>query len=264
VIWTTLALAATLQAAPGALTLENVRLTHGVLGPVRTSDKVLPGDRLCVCFDIQGIKVDDSGKVQYSTALEVVNAAGKSVFKQDPRNLETAASLGGNRVPCFSFVNIGAAQPPGQYTLKVTVADRAGGGQAMLTRTFEVLPKDFGIVQLTTTADADGLLPVPAPGAGQGLWLHLGTAGFTRDKATKQPKVTISLRVLGADGEPTLANPIAGSLDKDVPADAYVLPVRLTLLLNRPGKFTVEVKASDLVAGKENTLTFPLMVVEIK
>jgi hypothetical protein len=264
VFWTTLAVAATLGAAPGALTLENARLTHGVLGPLRSSDKVLPGDSLFVCFDIQGIKVDDSGKVQYSTAIEVTDAGGKSILKQDPRNLETAASLGGNRVPGFATVNVGLAQPPGKYTLKVTVADRAGGAKATLTREFEVLPKDFGIVQLTTSADAEGLLPVPAPGAGQGLWLHFGIAGFARDKSTKQPKVNIGMRVLGPDGEPVLANPIAGSTDKEVPAKTIVLPIRLALLLNRPGKFTVEVKATDLVAGNASTLTFPLTVVENK
>ncbi len=263
-IWTTLAVAATLGTAPDALTLGNVRLTHGVLGPAREGARVLPGDSVYVCFDIQGIQVDDSGKVQYSTGIEVTDARGRSILKQDPRNLEATASLGGDRVPGFATVNVGSAQPAGKYTLKVTVADRAGGGKATLTREFEVLPKNFGIVQLATTADAEGLLPVPAPGAGQGLWLHFGAVGFTRDKSTKQPKLDISLRVLGPDGSPTLANPVTGSISKDVPADAFVLPVRLTLLLNRPGKFTVEIKASDVVAGNEATLTFPLTVVDVK
>jgi hypothetical protein len=264
-MWTTLAVAATLGAAPGELTLDNVRLTHGVLGPVRSAAQVLPGDSLYVCFDIQGIRVDDSGKVQYSTGIEVSDdARGKTILKQDPRNLEATASLGGDRVPGFATINIGSAQPPGQYTLKVTVADRAGGGKGMLTKQFEVLPRDFGIVQVTTSADSDGFLPVPAPGAGQGLWLHFGAANFTRDKSTKQPKINVSVRVLTPDGTPTLANSLANSIDKDVPANTFVLPVRLSLLLNRPGKFTVEVKATDLVAGKEATLRFPLTVVEIK
>jgi hypothetical protein len=260
VIWTTLAVAATLGAAPGDLTLGNVRLTHGVLGPARSGARVLPGDSLYVCFDIQGITVDESGKVQYSTGIEVTDPRGKTIFKQDPRNLEAVASLGGDRVPAFATVNVGRDQPPGKYTLKVTVADRAGGGKAALTKEVEVLPKDFGLVQLTTTSDAEGLLPVPAPGAGQGLWLHFGVAGFTRDKATGQPKVNVSLRVLDAGGTPTVARPAAGTINKDVPAEAFILPVQLTLLLNRPGQFTVEVTATDLVAGKQDTLTFPLVV----
>ncbi len=263
-IWTTLAVAATLGAAPGDLTLANARLTHGVLGPVRSASEVLPGDSLYVCFDIQGIRVDDSGKVQYSTGLAVTDARDKVVFKQDPRNYETTASLGGDRVTGFATVTIGSAQPAGKYNLTVTVADRAGGGKGTLTKEFTVRPRDFGIVQLATTADADGLLPVPAPGAGQGLWLHFGVAGCTRDKSTKQPKVDISLRVLDADGTPTLTNPVAGSINKDVPADAFVLPVRLSLLLNRTGKFTVEVTATELVAGKVDKVRFPLTVVEIK
>ncbi len=259
-IWTTLAVAATLGTAPSDLTLGNVRLTHGVLGPVRSSNRLLPGDSLYVCFDIQGITIDDAGKVQYSTGIEVTDSRGKTIFKQDPRNLETIASLGGDLIPAFATVNVGRDQPPGKYTLKVSVADRAGGGKAGLTREFEVAPRDFGLVQLTTTSDAEGLLPVPAPGAGQGLWLHFGAVGFTRDKSTQQPKVNISLRVLDATGTSTLKQPSVGSINKDVPADAFLLPVRMTLLLNRPGQFTVEVTATDLVSGKQDTLTFPLAV----
>jgi hypothetical protein len=263
-MWPTLVLAAAVGATPGELTLGNARLTHGVLGPVRSAARVLPGDSLYVCFDIQGIKVDDAGKVQYSTGIEVLDAAGKSILKQDPRDLEAVASLGGDRVPAFATVNVGLAQPPGKYTLKVTVTDRAGGGKATLPREFEVLPKDFGLVQLATTSDAEGLLPVPAPGTGQGLWLHFGAVGFTRDKSSKQPKVKISLRVLDADDNPTLAQPAAATISTDVPADAAVLPLRMTLLLNRPGKFKVAVTAQDLISGKQDTLTFPLTVVETK
>jgi hypothetical protein len=264
VIWTALAVAVA-GLAPGQagqLTVDNVRYTRGVLGPVRSSAKVLPGDSLYLCFDIDGISVDDAGKVHYSMALEVTTAEGKVVFKQDPRNLEAAASLGGSRITAFANVNIGFEQPAGEYTLKVTVADVTGGGKANLSKTFEVQPKDFGLVQLTTTADAEGLLPVPAPGAGQGLWLHFGAVGFARDPGTKQPNVMVSMRVLDESGKPTQARPVTGGIDKNVAADAIILPVGLSLLLNRPGKFTVELTATDKVSNKQDTLTFPLTVVE--
>jgi hypothetical protein len=248
----------------GSLAVDNVRFTRGILGPVRPTPRVLPGDSLYLCFDIDGISVDEAGKVRYSTALEVANPEGKVVFKQDPRNLEALASLGGSRITAFANVNIGFEQPAGQYTLKVTVTDLTGGGKATLSRTFDVLAKDFGVVQLATTADAEGLLPVPTPGAGQGLWLQFGVVGFGRDAGSKQPNVTVSMRVLDEAGKPMIAKPVTGGINKDVPADALILPVQLSLLLNRAGKFTIELTAMDQVAGKQDTLSFPLTVLELK
>ena len=70
----TLALLAVLTLAadpPADLKLSNIRATHGLLGPKRTEKKVLPGESVFVCFDIDGITVNGDGKVQYSVATEV-------------------------------------------------------------------------------------------------------------------------------------------------------------------------------------------------
>jgi hypothetical protein len=262
-MFSTLVMAVALGTAPaaeGELTLSNVRLTRGVLGPTRDGSKILPGDTLFVCFDVEGVTVADDGKVQYSTAIEVANSHGRTIFKQDPRNQEVVCALGGNRVPAFASVDAGLQSPPGEYTLKVTVTDRASGKKASLTHTAELLPRGFGLVRLTTTSDAEGLLPMPSPGVGQGMWLHFGIVGFERDSSSKQPNVEVSLRVLGEDGQPTLAKPVTGTVNAKVPETAAMLPMQLTLLLNRPGKFTVELKATDQVSGKSDTLTFPLTV----
>jgi hypothetical protein len=248
----------------GGLTFSNARFTEGVLGPVRTGQKVLPGDILVVCFDVSGVRIDDNGKVRYSTGLEVTDSAGKAVFKQDPRDSQVNAGLGGDNIPAFASVQIGMEQPAGEYTLKVTVADLAGGGKATLSRTFEVLPKAFGLVQLIATADAEGLLPVPTPGAGQGIWLHGGIVGFARDNGSKQPNIALSVRVLDDAGKPTFGRPASASITKGVPGDAMILPVQMPLLLNRAGKFTVEVTATDQVSGQKETRTYPLNVAEVK
>jgi hypothetical protein len=250
----------TAPAAEG-LTLSNVRLTRGLLGPVRDGSRVLPGDNLFVCFDVEGVTLAEDGKVLYSTAVEVTDPRGKTIFKQDPRDLQTIGSLGGNRIPAFVRLHIGPDHSPGQYTVSTTVTDRASGSKAVLKRNFEVLPREFGIVQLSTTGDHEGLIPLPAPAVGQGLWLHFGVVEFRRDEASHQPNVAIALRVLDQDGKPTLVQPSSGAISKDVPEKDLVIPVQQMLLLNRPGKFTVELTATDRVSGKKDTLTFPLTVV---
>src|SRR2546427_725234 len=77
-MWTTLAFAAALTLAPaqaGQLELTNARTTYGLLGAPRTDGKYLPGDSFTLSFDIEGMTVDDSGKVLYSIALEVADSS---------------------------------------------------------------------------------------------------------------------------------------------------------------------------------------------
>ena len=79
-MWTTVVAAVAALSAPaaepGTLTLSNVRATYGILGPVRADSRVLPGDSYVVSFDIEGVRVGPDGKVSYTIATEVRNAAG--------------------------------------------------------------------------------------------------------------------------------------------------------------------------------------------
>jgi hypothetical protein len=70
------------------------------------------------------------------------------------------------------------------------------------------------------------------------------------------------MNILDENGKPTTARPVTVKVDKDVPESAVALPVRLLLSLNRPGKFTVELTATDRVSNKTATLSFPLAVAE--
>ncbi len=111
-MWTTLLVAAALGPAPnqsGSLTLTNARLTYGALGAPRADGKLLPGDQVFIAFDIAGITADPNGKVLYSMTTEVLDGAGKTLFKQPPRDLETVNALGGTGLPAFVELNAGAA-----------------------------------------------------------------------------------------------------------------------------------------------------------
>jgi hypothetical protein len=266
-IWTTLFLVSGLSLPAQqdrTLTLVNVRSTYGVLGPTRTDDQLLPGDTYTLSFDIDGIAVDSSGKVRYSIASEVSLAGRGKIFEQAPRETETTISFGGNRLPAFAQFNLGLEQEKGDYTVKITITDLANKQSASFTKTATVLPKDFGLVKLTLTSDQDGLLPVPAIGPGQPLWIHYGAVGFVRDNQTKQPSVVFTLRVLDEAGKPTRADKVSSTVDKGVPAGLTVLPLNSLLSPNRPGQYNVEIVATDQVANKTAKLVFPITVVEGK
>jgi hypothetical protein len=255
-----IALSALLPAQSGQLSLSGVRLTFGALGPVRAEAKLLPGDNLFAGFDIEGITVDDSGKVRYSTSLDLVDSKGKVLFHQEPKDQETINSLGGNTLPAFAQVDIGLETPPGMYTLKVKVTDLASKKSQELVQKFEVLAKDFGLVRLSGTADPDGQDPIAALGTGQTLWVHAAAVGFKREKASGQPNLTFELSVLDENGKTTLKKPFTGTVTKDVPAQINAVPVQFYLSLNRPGKFTVVMKVTDQISGMSQSLKYPLNV----
>src|SRR5581483_2469740 len=166
-MWTTLTLLAALALAagePGQLSLTNVRTTHGLLGPDRAGDQLLPGDSLFLAFDIDGIHADSDGRARYSIGLEVSDPQGKVLFAREPQEQQATLALGGSHLPASAHLNIGLDQPPGQYRLKVTVTDAASKSSQTLTRDVEVLPKAFGLVRLTTTADPEGQAPCPLVG----------------------------------------------------------------------------------------------------
>jgi hypothetical protein len=261
-MWTTLALVTALSQAPGqteALNLSKQHLTQGVLGAARASDQLLPGDWLYIAFDIENVKVEKDGKVRYSMGMDVVDGAGKTWFREEPRDLVAYNSLGGRSLPAIARVEVGLDMPPGQYTVRVQVTDLATKAKKTLQQPFTVLPKRFGLVRLQLTTDHDGLFPVPPLGVpGQPVVVNFAVVGFERDRVKKQPNVTVEMRVESEKNAPTFT----GEFNQDVNVPA--VPMQFLLNLNRPGKFTVKLRATDQITKKTEELSFPLTVMELK
>jgi hypothetical protein len=249
----------------GALELSNIRPTYGVLGAPRPDNKVLPGDIYYVAFDIDNVRVDETGKVLYSMGMEVLDSRNKTQFKQDPPDLEGSNSLGGGHLPAFAKVEIGLDQPPGEYTLRVTVSDRSSKKTKTFQQKFEVLNRQFGLVRVRLTGDFEGRVDAPNFGvAGQTLWLHCFGVGFERGGPKKQPDVALEMQVLDESGKPVVAKPASGEV-KELPKDITAFPIGPEpLALNRAGKFTIKLKATDRIGKKSFELSFPLTVVELK
>lgn len=266
-MWTTIALLTALGTTPAQadLSLTNVRSTHGLLGPERSNDSLSPGDLLFVSFDIDGITVDEGGKVKYSLALDLTDSGGKTVFKQAPQNLEAVISLGGNRAPAYAHLSVGLDTPPGDYQLKITVKDLASGKQQSLTRNFKVLPRDFALVRLAVSTDLEGRYPAAVFACGQGVLVHCSAVGFDRDRTSKLPNVVFQMRVLDDSGKPTLARPAIGTLKKEeLDPKQSGLEMGFPLSLNRPGKFMVELTATDQFSGKKAKASFPITVQSVQ
>jgi len=264
-MWATLALALSMNLAPaqaGDLELKNARYTFGLFGQERTDNKFLPGDVLFLMFDIEGLKVDAGGKVQYSVASELT-FKGKPVFKKAPEKLEALLHFGGTRLPSWHRSVINTDTQPGLYTIKLIVIDRSTKKSESLTRTFEVLPKTkFGFVRLgLTSVSGEPAPPIAVPG--QLIGVNFAIVGFGFRMKGNQPDVTIEMRITDSAGRPTLKKPYIGELKsvgekfRDiVPFDAIPLP------LNQAGRFKIELKATDNVTKRSVEHVFDLDVID--
>lgn len=265
-MFTPLALAVALALAPaqgeGTLELKNVRNTYGVLGPTRTDAKLLPGDVLFVAYDIEGVTIDKAGKVQYSMSMEVTADVDKtSIFKQDPAEKVDFVPLGGTRLPARAFITLGLDQPPGAYTLKLTVVDRATKTTKNLDHSFEVLPKAFGIVAVYGSVDERGSIPAPTTGViGQSVFIQFAVVGFERDAKTKQPDLVFEMAPHDESGKPTLATPSVHEAKAGVDDKDAVYQVRFLLPMTRAGKYTIKLSAEDRISKKKSTFDLPVVV----
>ncbi len=272
-MWATLALTTALNLAPaqtGALDLKNVRVTYGVLGQERKEAKeVLPGDIFNVAFDIEGLQVSDDGRVLYRMGMELTKTGKKEPeFKQEPRDLEAYNTLGGSRVPAFARTTVGLDTPPGEYTLKVTITDRAAKLTKDLSRTFTVVPPRLGLVQISLFSYNDGkgtALPAPPLGVpGQAVLLHFAVVGFALDKDKMQPNVLTEVSVLDEAGKPVLGKPFSGTTTEVGAQFKKILPMDFPVQLNRSGKFKLQIKVTDKLANKTAETALDLTVIEQK
>lgn len=264
----TLALATLVSFAPAQgddLKLTNARSTYGVLGAPRESNKLLPGDQFWLSFDIENITVDPkNGEVLYSMSIELLDSKGNKKFGKKPQDLKAVNFFGGTSVPAFAHIDIGSDTDPGQYTLAVAVTDRAANPKrsATVKKNFEVLDKGFGIVRLATSYDSYGQTPAPNVGvAGQFYWVSFWAVGFERD-GKKQPNIALEMSILDDKGKPTISEPLTGEAASKVPAEISAIPLQFQVNLNRPGKFTVQLKATDKLGKKTSEVSFPLTVLD--
>jgi hypothetical protein len=268
-MWPNLALAVALVSAPGGaeqLAISNIRGTYGLLGSQRPDNKVLPGDIYFIQYDIDGLKSDTDGKVQYSMEMDVKDSKGKVIFKTAPRNHEAVLSLGGSRAQASTYLETGFSQAAGAYEVSVSVVDRLTKAKQNFSRTVQVLPKDFGIVRPYMSADTAAAVPCAQMGVtGQYLTLNFGVVGFQRDAKTQQPSVAAEMQIFDEKDAPTLAKPFLGEVNVGIPAQQEGILMQFQIGLNRAGKFTIVLKATDKVANKAaKKITLPLTVYEQK
>jgi hypothetical protein len=277
-MWTTLALMSALSWTPaqaGQLQLKNARVTYGILGQERKDTNYLPGDMVVLAFDIEGLKVESDGRVQYSIGMKLYDhKAKKMVYERAPQPMTVVNTLGGSRLPSFALTNIGTDTEPGKYTMTVMVNDVAGKTSKELKQDFEVKKPDFGIVRPgfvynkmnEEQAGPPTTIAPPLAVPGQNLVLNFTVVGYRLAGDKNQPKVEVKMEVMDETGkDPVLKKPFTGKAEEiiDEAKQLKVIPFEVPIQVNRSGKFKVVLTATDKLANKTVTLTLDLKVVEL-
>jgi hypothetical protein len=196
--------------------------------------------------------------------MEILDGKGEVRFRQLPRNQTAQNYLGGNSLFSVAVIDIPPQAKAGDYTVRITIEDRATKGKATLSRKGKVLPPAFGLIRVNTSADAEGHTPCPPVGIpGESLYINFLVAGFERDKDTRQPRLAATMRILDEAGKPTTGKPLEHTLESGVADKLPSVPMQFGLTLNRTGRFTVELTVEDRLAGRQARATFPIRVVAV-
>ena len=192
--------------------------------------KCVRNDTLIITYDLTGLTVDPkSGKVKFSTKLELINDKGASIFDKTD-NYDPVLQLGGGKMPSLAHITPGAAQAAGKYTARITITDLLDKNEKngkTFNYPFEILGDKLGFIQVAGPA-----FGVP----GLNYVAEFGLANLTLDKKNL-PKAEVNIRVLDEKG--VAVDTAKYSLPADLPdnldlAKANVIPFRHGVYPNRP------------------------------
>src|ERR1043165_414568 len=220
-----------------AVDLKNLRPCYGKLGATRQDNTVLPNDYFFLMYDIERLATDPkNGKVSYITTLELTGP-DKTVQKLPPTPNEAIPELGGKNMPGEAFLRVRRDDPPGKYTLKLTVYDKIAKKEVYAFQTFTVVADTFGITDVNAPA-------VGFPGQHYVPRFVLVNSTLDGPKGSKFPKVEISMRIL-EKGKP-VAETVKTYLPDALPfgmnlEEFNAVPLSYPIYVNRPGRYTMEI-----------------------
>jgi hypothetical protein len=257
-----------LASAPGlasAVEIKNVRPCWGPFGATRFEAKCLPGDVFFITYDIDGLMVDkETKKVSYTTKLELFEGDAEAAKKGKPTFTdsnphEAIPALGGGRMPGDLIVTMPKDQKPGTYTIKLTIQDKVDNNKGVaFIYEVKVLAPEFGFIHvLAPSVGFPGQHHVPA----------FSLVNFTLDPKTKQPEGMLTIRILD-ETKKEVAEVATMKIPDSLPrgtdlAQANIVRLDYPVRLNRTGRFTIEIIATDKLGKKDAKLIYPLTVLDV-
>lgn len=250
------------EPALGQLKIVDVFACYGPRGPERKSLEAVAGDRVFFGFGVEGVQTDAEGKFDCLMELEIRDAGGAVLLKQQQPLRDTLA-LGGGSFPASSNLQFGPESPPGDYTLKTTVTDKLAKRSASFERTVTCKKSELAITNLVLFQDKEGKLPSSGTVVlGQQLHFRLLAVGFDRTKP--QLKQVMLVQTLDKEGRELAPKPIRVEVsvnDANVIATTPGVTFNGTLGMHRAGEFQIRLTLIDDVSERKTELLVPIKVV---
>ena len=251
-----------------AVDIKNIRPCYTPLGATRTDLKCMPADSIFFSFDIENLAIDaKSGRASYIIIMEFLDPKEKDkdgkekvIFRRETPH-QVTPPLGAARMPGEMYVTMGTKQPPGKYSIRLTVHDKQEKDASKAAKAFaypiQVVPETLGFIG------------VIAPTVG--IYGDRHVSGFNLAylglDAKDLPNAEVTIKVLDDKGVATPAG-IKMEFPRDLPEGLdlkrqNIVPLQFPLYLNRVGRFTVVIQATDKVSKKEAELRYPLTVIDV-
>jgi hypothetical protein len=250
--------------APAKFEIKDVKAVLGLYGPERKDLNVLPGDEVFFRFTLAGVQRDDQGRINCLLTLSLKDSSGKELLdaKQRTNLLRETLALGGDSLISSAYVGLSDNFPAGDFTYTVTVEDQIAKEKDSFTRKIVCVKPKFAMVALRFYRDAGYSVPTPVGGlVGQGLFFRFKAIGLNRE----QDKIECEMQVdiLDASGKSTMPQPIVAKFlldEAEKVKQVSSLNFNGSLVLNRPGDFTLKITISDKRAKQSATFEAPMKV----
>jgi hypothetical protein len=254
-LWLTVVLLSMLlPGRAGAVDLKNVRMCYGVMGATRHSKQVQQGDYLYLTFDIDGLAVEaKTRRASYVTTIELLDSK-QTVLSKQMTPVDATLQLGGGRMPGEAFLLMGARQPLGKHTIRVSVRDQQGKDLKSFDYDFEVVPASFAMISITAPA-------IGFPGRHYVVGFALANMTFN---GMAVANVDTTLRILDERGMPVV--PAAKlPLPEGINPAGNFAPFSYPVYVNRPGRYTMEIVAIDNNAKQNQKLElrYPFTILDV-
>ncbi|MCS7016341.1 MAG: DUF4625 domain-containing protein [Gemmatales bacterium] len=253
----------------GELAVSPITTTYGQLGPHRTDSRYIAGDIVFFQFDISGLRHDEAGRFRYVLHLELLGPGNKVIFRQKLPEVVQVRVMGNTKIRQALHIALPDDATPGDYRLQVTVEDTqsTGANRASQSLAFQVVAQEFGIVQFQLFSIYTPQLQLPCPGVGVvGQIVHV-TAVVVRGKKDRPDQLwnlDVEMRLLDEQGKPVAGGfPVTGQFRK-IPGDLESLDLRFDLPVQRSGKFTISVQATEPGTNRSTKLLVPFLAVDLQ
>ncbi|HEX5272550.1 MAG TPA: hypothetical protein VFW33_18760, partial [Gemmataceae bacterium] len=244
--------------APAALEISKVEACYGRLGPVRKSLDIYAYDEIGFRFTVTGARSDDEGRADVEVAYTVLDDRGKEVTSKRVASLKGPLTFGTDSFP--GYVSLWLTEPPGEYTLKVTVKDNVAAAETGFERKLHLKETEFAIVSPQFFHDATHAVAAPAGGVvGQQLHFRLLVIGFDRSAGKLDEELVV--RVFDKDKKELTPKPLrmtAEKTDEKVVKELPAIDFSGWVMLTKAGEFTLRITVTDINTKKTATWEAPL------